>query len=183
MAEMAILAILNPQPEKIMGITLSELFTGMNSRGLTFRATATGDVEVVGDDASMTDALRRGVIEHQAVILACLPAASPAAAPDPKAVVDEIRRQLDEFGLWLGRFAVWARPKYLDSIDLRIAEAVDMQDPAAVALQIEAIRQEVEGINWASEILPRAYETEAKHAAAAEAGPAGDAADLDEVPF
>ena len=44
-------------------------------------------------------------------------------------------------------------------------------------------RQEVEAVNWAAEILPLAYEAEAKHATRAGAGPAEGSADGDEVPF
>jgi hypothetical protein len=101
----------------------------------------------------------------------------------PAVAANDIRRQLDEFGLWLQRFAWWAEERYLSSIDKRLAEAVDTQNPQAVARQIEALRQEVEAINWAEKILPHAFEAEAKHAIEAEAGPAGSSDDGDEVPF
>ncbi len=94
-----------------------------------------------------------------------------------------IRQQLDEFGLWLQRFAWWAQERYLSSIDKRLAEAVDTQDPQTVARQIEALRQEVEAINWAETILPYAFEAESKHAAEAGAGPADNSAESDEIPF
>ncbi len=70
-----------------------------------------------------------------------------------------------EFGTWLGRFALWAAPQYHISLERRLQAAVDTQRPEVVARQIESLRQEVEGINWASEILPRSFECEAKHAA------------------
>ena len=71
----------------------------------------------------------------------------------------------------------------MDSIDKRLSEAVDTQNPQAVAQQIEAQREEVDGINWAAEILPRAYETEAKHAISSGAGSAEDSAEGDGIPF
>jgi hypothetical protein len=107
------------------------------------------------------------------------------ASPEPPAIqaANAIRQQLIEFGLWLQRFAWWAEERYLSSIDKRLAEAVDTQNPQTVALQIEALRQEVEGIVWAESILPLSFETEAKHATEAGAGPARSSADGDEVPF
>lgn len=173
-----------------MSTTLHELFNQMNSLGLTFRRSTAGDLEVIGDTGRLTDAIRQAIGEHRQTILFCLPQASPAASPAPMAspaapakAANDIRRQLDEFGLWLGRFAAWAQPRYLDSIDKRLAEAVDTQNPQTVAQQIEALRSEVDAVNWAAEILPRAYETEAKHAIQAGAGPAEDSADSDGIPF
>jgi hypothetical protein len=153
----------------------------MNSLGLTFRRTSAGELEVIGDTGRLTDGIRQAIGEHRETILSCLPQASPAA-PAIRAA-NAIRQQLEEFGLWLGRFAAWAQPRYLSSIDRRLSEAVDTQNPQAVARQIEALRQEVEAINWAAEILPHAFEAEAKHAAEAGAGPAGSSDDGDEVPF
>jgi hypothetical protein len=107
------------------------------------------------------------------------------ASPEPPAIqaANAIRQQLIEFGLWLQRFAWWAEERYLSSIDRRLAEAVDTQKPQTVAHQIEALRQEIEGIVWAESILPHAFEAEAKHATEAGAGPARSSADGDEVPF
>ncbi len=173
-----------------MSTTLNGLFDQMNNLGLTFRRNSAGELEVIGDTGRLTDDIRQAIGEHRQTILLCLPQASPAAAPKavaspagPAMAADAIRRQLDEFGLWLGRFAWWAQQKYLDTIDKRLAEAVDTQKPQTVAQQIEALRQEVDGINWAAEILPRAYEIEAKHATSAGAGPAEGSADGDGIPF
>ena len=175
-----------------MSTTLPELFNQMNHLGLTFRRSTAGELEVVGDISRLTDAIRQAICAHRQTILACLPQASPAPTPPPSAstspaapelAANDIRRQLDEFGLWLRQFAWWSQQKYLDTIDKRVAEAVDTQDPQTVAHQVEALRQEVEGINWAAEILPRAYATEAKHAIIAGAGPAESSADGDEIPF
>ena len=173
-----------------MSTTLPELFNQMNSLGLTFRRSTAGELEVLGDISRLTDAIRQAIGAHRQTILACLPQASPAATPSPSAspaapaiAANDIRRQLDEFGLWLGRFAAWAQPRYLHSIDKRLAEAVDTQNLQTVAHQIEALREEIDGINWAAEILPRAYETEAKHAISSGAGSAEDSADGDEIPF
>lgn len=101
-----------------MSTTLPELFDRMNSMGLTFRRSSAGEVEVTGNLALLSSAMRIAIGEHRAAILACLPQASPAAAPAPAAspaapamAADAIRRQLDEFGLWLGRFAAWAQPR------------------------------------------------------------------------
>ena len=163
-----------------MSTTLPELFNQMNSLGLTFRRSTAGELEVLGDISRLTDAIRQAIGAHRQTILACLPQASPAA---PAIAANDIRRQLDEFGLWLGRFAAWAQPRYLHSIDKRLAEAVDTQNLQTVAHQIEALREEIDGINWAAEILPRAYETEAKHAISSGAGSAEDSADGDEIPF
>lgn len=175
-----------------MGYALSELFTALNERGLTFRRNSAGELEVIGDTSRLTDAMRQAIGEHRQTILSCLPQASPAAAaPSPKAspeppeirTANAIRQQLDEFGLWLSRFAGWAQSRYLDSIDRRLAEAVDTQNLKVVAQQIETLRDEVEAINWAAEILPRAFEVEAKHSTEAGAGEAGSSADADEIPF
>jgi hypothetical protein len=174
-----------------MSTTLPELFSQMNSLGLTFRRSTAGELEVFGDISKLTDAIRQAIGAHRQTILACLPQASPAASPghtvpaEPPAIqaANAIRQQLDEFGLWLQRFAWWAQERYLSSIDKRLAEAVDTQNPHTVAQQIEALRHEVEGINWAAEILPRAYQVEAKHATSAGAGPAESSADGDEIPF
>ena len=173
-----------------MSTTLPELFNQMNSLGLTFRRSTAGELEVLGDISRLTDAIRQAIGAHRQTILACLPQAAPAATPPPSAspaapaiAANDIRRQLDEFGLWLGRFAAWAQPRYLHSIDKRLAEAVDTQNPQTVAQQIEALRSEVEAVNWAAEILPRAYEAEAKHATEAKAGPAGIPIEGDGIPF
>lgn len=173
-----------------MSTTLNELFHQMNGLGLTFRRSTAGELEVIGDTGRLTDAIRQTISEHRQTILLCLPQASPAAAPEaaaspaaPATAANDIRRQLDEFGLWLGRFAAWAQPRYMDSIDKRLAEAVDTQDPQTVAQQIEALMIEVEAVNWAAEILPRAYGVEAKHSAEAGAGPAGNSVEADWVPF
>jgi hypothetical protein len=179
-----------------MGYALSELFNQMNGLGLTFRRTSAGELEVVGDTSRLTDGIRQAIGEHRQTILFCLPQASPAASPEPASsaaqtspeppavrAANAIRQQLDEFGLWLQRFAWWAEEQYLSSIDRRLAEAVNTQNPQAVARQIEALRQEVEAINWAEGILPHAFEAEAKHAADAGAGPAGSWSAGDEVPF
>ena len=176
---------------KTMSTTLPELFNQMNSLGLTFRRNLAGELEVQGDISRLTEALRQAIGAHRGTILACLPQASPAASPPPSAspeppeirAANAIRQRLDEFGLWLQRFAWWAQERYLRSIDKRLAEAVDTQDPQTVARQVDALRQEVEAINWAAEILPRAYEAEAKHATSTGAGPAESSADGDEIPF
>lgn len=174
-----------------MSTTLPELFNQMNSLGLTFRRSTAGELEVVGDTSRLTDAIRQAISAHRQTILACLPASSPAVSPEAAAspatsairAADAIRQQLDEFGLWLGTFAAWAQPRYLDSIDKRLAEAVDTQSLQTVARQIEALRQEIDGINWAAEILPYTYQVEAKHATEAGAGPAADSMEPDEIPF
>ncbi len=201
-----------------MGYALNELFNQMNGLGLTFSRTSAGELQVVGDTSSLTDAIRQAIGEHRQTILFCLPQASPAApaseargslgweawaeiqasrvalpattaaaqaSPAGPAIraANAIRQQLDEFGLWLQRFAWWAEERYLSSIDRRLAEAVDTQNPQTVARQIEALRREVEAIVWAERILPHAFEAEAKHAAEAGTGPAGSSADGDEVPF
>jgi hypothetical protein len=174
-----------------MSTTLLELFNQMNSLGLTFRRSTAGELEVFGDIGRLTDAIRQAIGVHRQTILACLPQASPAASLGPAApaeppairTANAIRQQLDEFALWLQRFALWAQERYLSSIDKRLAEAVDTQDPQTVARQIEALRQEIEAINWAESLLPHALKAEAKHAAEAAAGPAWDSADGDEIPF
>lgn len=174
-----------------MSTTLPELFNQMNSLGLTFRRSIAGELEVIGDTNRLTDAIRQGIGAHRQTILACLPRASPAAslgraAPaEPAAIqrANAIRQQLDEFGLWLQRFAWWAQERYLSSIDKRLAEAVETQNPKTVVQQVEALRQEVEGINWAAEILPRAYELEAKHSTSVGAGPAESSAEDDKIPL
>ena len=164
-----------------MSTNLNVLFDTMNSLGLAFRRNPAGELEVIGDTGRLTDAIREAIGEHRQTILLCLPAA-PAEAPEIRAAND-IRRQLEEFGLWLGRFAAWAQPRYLDTIDQRLAEAVDTQNQQTVAQQIEALREEIDGINWAAEILPRAFETEAKHAISSGAGPAEDPEDGGGLPF
>lgn len=156
-----------------MGYQINELFNQMNNLGLTFRRGVSGELEVAGNTALLTDAIKQAIAEHHGTILACTPEL-PANA---------IRRQLDEFTIWLQQFAWWAQPRYLHSIDKRLAEAVDTQNLQTVAHQIEALREEIDGINWAAEILPRAYETEAKHAISSGAGSAEDSADGDEIPF
>lgn len=173
-----------------MSTTLPELFNQMNSLGLTFRRSTAGELEVIGDTGRLTDAIRQAIGEHRQTLLLCLPQSSPAAAPAPVAspaapamAANDIRRQLDEFGLWLGRFAAWAQQRYMDSIDKRLSEAVDTQNPQTVGQQIEALRSEVDAVNWAAEILPRAYETEAKHSISSGAGPAEDSAGGDGIPF
>ena len=168
-----------------MSTTLLELFNQMNSLGLTFRRSTAGELEVFGDLSKLTDAIRQAISAHRQTILACLPQASMRATPPPSASAEapDIRRQLDQFGHWLRQFAWWSQQKYLDTIDKRVAEAVDTQNPKTVALQIEALRQEVEGINWAAEILPGAYQVEGKHATSAMTGPAESSADGDEIPF
>ena len=180
-----------------MALTLTTLFSEMNTAGLTLRRSPFGEVEIVGDTSRITDGIRTAVREHRGTILACLPespASAPAAAPDLQQVhqeqrqaqqaADGIRRQLVEFGEWLRREAIWAQPQYLADIDRRVQAAVDAQHPPTVARQIESLRQEVEGINWAAEILPRSFEAEAKHAIEAGAGPAANSAPADdEAPF
>ncbi len=171
-----------------MSTTLPELFNQMNSLGLTFRRSTAGELEVLGDISRLTDAIRQAIGAHRQTILACLPQASPAApaistTPRPEAAANAIRQQLDEFSTWLGKYAAWAQPRYLDRIDRRLAEAVDSQNIEAVRLQIEALISEVEAINWAEFILPRSFEVEAKHAAAAGAGPAADSVEPDGIPF
>lgn len=156
-----------------MGYQINELFNQMNNLGLTFRRGVSGELEVAGNTALLTDAIKQAIAEHHGTILACTPEL-PANA---------IRQQLDEFALWLRQFAWWAQQRYLDCIDQRLAEAVDTQNQQTVAQQIESLRQEIDGINWAAEILPRAYEAEAKHAIAAGAGPAEDPEDGGGLPF
>lgn len=169
-----------------MGISMIELFTALNERGLTFRRTTGGELEVAGDTSRLTDAIRTAIADHRQMILACLPSASSAASPEAPAAIqtaNAIRQRLDEFGLWLRKFAGWAAPRYLDSIDHRLAEAVDSGDLTIVERQVESLRQEVEGVNWCAEILPMAYAAEAKHAVAAGAGPAAGEQEPDGIPF
>lgn len=172
-----------------MAIGLNELFTEMNRLGLTFRRTAGGEIEVAGDLSKLTTGIRDAIREHRGALLSCLPSAAPAsprksaATPNARAAANAIRQHLDEFGRWLTQFAAWAQPQLLRSIDARLSEAIDTQRPEVVVRQIEAIRQEIEAINWAENILPMTYETEAKHAAAAGAGPAGGALQPDGIPF
>lgn len=154
-----------------MALTLNALFSEMNSAGLTLRKSPTGDPEIVGDTSRISDAIRTAVQEHRGTILACLPD-SPAAAPEAIQAADAIRKQLDEFAEFLLRYANWAQPTYLASIDRRMQQAIDTQDPQVLSRQIEVLRQEIEAVNWAAQILPRSFETEAKHAAEAGAGPA-----------
>ena len=183
-----------------MSTTLPELFNQMNSLGLTFRRSTAGELEVVGDTSRITDAIRQAAQDHQTAILLCLPAAAQVSAavkltvdsagepapspPDAVSAANDIQQQLDEFGLWLRREAAWAAPRYLDSIDIRLSEAVDSQLPEVVRLQIASLVEEVRGINWASAILPRSFETDAKHAAEAGAGPAPEGGGIDDdCPF
>ena len=166
-----------------MGYGLSELFQALNERSLTFRRTSAGELEVIGDINRLDDAIRLAVSDHRQTILACLPQAAAAAVPPAVRAANDIRQQLDEFGLWLRQYAAWAKPDYLDSIDTRLAEAVDTQKPHAVAQQIQALMSQVEAINWASEILPRSYEVEAKHATEAGAGPAADSVKPNGISF
>lgn len=128
-----------------MSTTLSGLFDQMSSLGLTFRRSTAGELEVIGDTGRLTDAIRKAIGEHRQTILLCLPAA-PAEPPEVRAA-NAIRQQLDEFALWLRQFAWWAQPRYLDTIDRRLAEAVDTQNPQTVAHQIEALRSEVDAVN------------------------------------
>jgi hypothetical protein len=164
-----------------MGYSLNELFTALNERGLAFSRTSAGELQVTGDTSRLNDAIRQAIGEHRQTILSCLPQASPESPAIRTA--NAIRQQLDEFALWLQRFAFWAQESYLSSIDKRLAEAVDTQDLQSVGRQIEALRQEVEAINWAERILPHAFEAKAKHAAETGAGPAGSWNAGDEVPF
>lgn len=173
-----------------MALTLNALFSEMNTAGLTLRRSPTGDPEIVGDTSRITGAIRTAVQEHRETILSCLPAAAPDLQQSPQEqrqeqqAADSIRKQLDEFGGWLMRFASWAAPQYVTTIDRRLQQAIDTQDPRTVARQIEALREEIEAVNWAAEILPRSFEAEAKHAAEAGAGPAATSPPADtDCPF
>lgn len=176
-----------------MGIALSELFMQLNDRGLCFRRSPSGDIEVAGDIGQLSDVLRQGIAEHRTTILSCLPTSAPAAAesgaavvptvPSPAATANTIRNMIEKFGLWLGQNAPWALPQYVSDIDRQLAEAVDTQSVQQVEARIEALMSQVEGHNWACEILPRSFETEAKHAAEFDAGSAEDSAEPDDIPF
>ncbi len=64
-----------------MALTISTLFDQMNTAGLAFGRSPSGELEVRGDLSRLTDGLRQGIGEHSAVQLACLPPAAPAAPP------------------------------------------------------------------------------------------------------
>lgn len=159
-----------------MAIELSALLMQMSKRGLGFRRTAEG-IEVTGDCTRLTPELRQAIQDNRAALTGMLPAESPAASQ-----ANAIRAMLDEFARWLLQFAGWAGAAYRQQIDKRLTEAVDTQNPSVVARVVETLKQEVEGVNWAAEILPSTFEAEAKHAIAAGAGPAGGEAP-DEIPF
>lgn len=148
----------------IVGINLSELFIQLNERCLTFRRTAGGELEVIGDTGRLTDEIRAGIVAHRETILTCLP---QRAEPTPLATANAIRAALDEFAEWLKPYHWWAHPERLADIDRRLAQVVDTQDLRAVEGLLEALRLEVQGIHWPLDILPLTLEVEAMHAIAA----------------
>ena len=91
-------------------------------------------------------------------------AASSAAAFAGRrpAAADGIRQQIEAFETWRCKFALWADPTYLDSLDKRLNEAAATQKSHIVAMKIESMRNEIEVINWASGTLTRKIEIEAK---------------------
>ena len=164
-----------------MSINLHELFAKLSEAGLTLRRGDGGTIEVVGNLARVTDSMRDAVQINLPALITCLP--EPPLSPEEQATAnaDHIRDQLNEFADWLFTVTPWATVglSRSEDIDQRIAAAVDTQEPQRVAEEIAGLQSDLEVINWAAEILPSSYETEAK----AKANPADDGDQIDGIPF
>jgi len=169
-------------------IDLGSTLQRMAAAGLSFRRKGE-QLEIMGDQRKLTEELREAIARHADGILALTGAAvqkragAPGRGSERVAVCNEIHRQLCEIAAWLQRFAVWARPEYLEQIDRRLAAAADSRQVQRVAAEIASIQAEVQAVQWAAEVLPLAFEAEARHAAEAGAGPAPGCPDPGGVPF
>lgn len=169
-------------------IDLSSTLQRMAAAGLSFRRKG-GRLEIVGDLRRLSEELKAAIALHTEGILALTGGGSQERAQactqpgEQVAACNEIHRQLCEMAAWLQRFAVWARPEFLEQIDRRLAAAADSRQVQRVIAEIATIQGEVEAVMWAAAVLPLAFDAEARHAAEAGAGPAPGCPDPGGLPF
>ena len=133
-------------------IALSGVLDAINARGLKLYRTSGNGLQVEGD---CPPELVEGIEEHRKRLL---PFAAVSEEVKAAEASDNIRHQVE--GLAQAMVERYL-PKLMDE---RLARAVDTQDPDGVAREIERLKEQAAGIDWACTLFPVTMEVEAKHA-------------------
>ena len=64
-------------------MTITELFTQLNTRGLSLKKRDGDLIELVGDGSKLTDSIKAALGEHKETLLAALPGSSPSPQVKP----------------------------------------------------------------------------------------------------